>query len=214
MTHTLHRHGPPESFENDYVLISMAAQGVNSEGATPNLAATFKILADSGAVNYADDNTGGVLTGFTEDQILAAINEKSYPGAAFANEADLEEVLVALKAAGLRMPVVVRGDMKRIFGICERAGLKPHTVHLTLGIFGKKELLPEDRALQITSMCGHGMVCADHVRLVADRVRSRQMTPEDAGRDLARACTCGIFNPARAAAIVSDIAGGVTGGEV
>ena len=213
MTHTLHRHGPPESLENDYVLISMAAQGINSEGSTPNLEGTFKILMNSKAVNYADDNTGGVLTGFSADQILAGINEKSYPGAAFADASELEEVLAALKDAQLGMPVVVRGDMKKIFAICERIGLKPHTVHLALGIFGKKELLPEDKELQITSMCGHGMVCADHVKLVAQRVRAGQMTPEDAGRDLARPCTCGIFNPVRAASIVSDIAVQVAGGK-
>jgi hypothetical protein len=213
MTHTLHRHGPPESFENDYVLISMAAQRVNSEGSTPYLEGTFRILMNSKAVNYADDNTGGILTGFTNEQMLAGINEKSYPGAAFASEADLEEVLIVLRDAQLRMPVVVRGDYKRIFAICERIGLKPHTVHLALGIYGKKELLPKDKELQITTMCGHGMVCADHVKLVASKVKARTMTPEEAGRDLARPCTCGIFNPVRAADIVSAIAEEAAGGK-
>lgn len=205
MTHTLHRQGPPESFEHDYVLISMAAQGVNSHGAIPYLAATFKILMDSRAVNLADDNTGGIFTGLTTDQILAGANEKSYMGAVFTEDTDLEEVLRSLKDAQLKMPVIVRGDMKRIFQICEHVGLKPHTVHLSLGIFGKKELLPEDRVLQVTSMCGHGMVCADHVKKVADMVRAGKITAEVAGRDLARPCTCGIFNPVRSAEIVSQM---------
>ena len=213
MTHTLHRHGPPESFEHDYVLISMAAQGVNSEGATPYLEATFRILLSSRAVNLADDNTGGVLTGFTAEQILAGINEKSYPGAVFAEEQDLEEVLRNLKEADLRMPVVVRGDWRRIFALCHRIGLKPHTVHLSLGIFGKKELLPEDKVLQVTSMCGHGMVCPDHVKMVAERVRSGAMTPDQAGRDLCRPCTCGIMNPVRSAEIVSSITAEMSGGQ-
>ncbi|MHB0870421.1 MAG: hypothetical protein ACYC66_05420 [Chloroflexota bacterium] len=214
MTHTLHRQGPPESFEHDYVLISMAAQGINSGGATPHLAATFDILLNSRAVNLADDNFGGIFTGVTLDQIRARINEKSYLGAVFTEEADLEELLLNLKEAQLRMSVVVRGDWKRIFALCRRIGLKPHTVNLSLGIFGKKELLPRAEVLQITSMCGHGMVCPDHVLWVADRVRKGKMSPQRAAEQLCKPCTCGLVNPVRAATLVSGIASSpLQGGE-
>ncbi len=213
MTHTLHRQGPPESFEHDYVLISMAAQRVNSEGSAPYLAATFEILLKSKAVNLADDNFGGIFTGATVDQIRARINEKSYLGAVFTEEVDLEDVLRDLKDAQLRMPVVVRGDWKRIFALCRRIGIKPHTVNSSLGIFGKKELLPEDNVLQVTSMCGHGMVCPDHVKWVADRVRKGKMSAKKAGEHLCKPCTCGLVNPVRAAEIVTAIAGEPEGGK-
>lgn len=206
MTHTLHRQGPPESFDHDFVMISMAAQGINSQGSTPYLTATFKIVLNSKAVNVADDNSGGIFTGLTPEEILARMNEKAYVGAVFTEETDLEEVLRDLKEGDLRMPVVVTGNWKRIFSVCQRVGLKPHTVNLSLGIFGKKELLPEEKVLQITSMCGHGMVCPDHVQWVVDRVRRGKMSPRKAGEDLARPCTCGLMNPVRAAEIVSSMA--------
>ena len=213
MTHTLHRQGPPDSFEHDYVLISMAAQRVNSEGSTPYLSASFEILLKSKAVNLADDNVGGIFTGVAVDQIRAGMNEKSYLGAVFTEEADLEEVLRNLKDAQLKMPVVVRGDWKRIFALCRRIGIQPHTVNLSLGIFGKKELLPEDMVLQVTSMCGHGMVCPDHVKWVADRVRKGKMSAKKAGEHLCKPCTCGLVNPVRAGEIVGAIAAEPEGGQ-
>ena len=105
MTHTLHRQGPPESLEHDYVLITMAAQGVNSEGSTPYLKASFEILLKSKAVNLADDNYGGIFTGATVDAIRARMNEKAYLGAVFTEEADLEQVLRDLRDGQLKMPV-------------------------------------------------------------------------------------------------------------
>ncbi len=206
MTHTLHRQGPPESFQHDYVLISMAAQKINSEGSTPYLAATFEILLSARTANLADDNFGGIFTGLTADQIRGGINEKSYLGAVFTEEADLEAVLRRLKEAELGMSVVVRGDWRKVFALCHQIGIKPHTVNLSLGIFGQKGLLPESRVLQITSMCGHGMICPDHVSWVVDRVRKGKMTPQKAGEHLCKPCTCGLVNPMRAAEIVSSLA--------
>lgn len=83
------------------MLISMAAQGVNSAGSGPYLAATFKVLLSSKAVNLADDNIGGIFTGVAPGQILANANEKSYMGAVFTSEADLEQVLADLGKHGL-----------------------------------------------------------------------------------------------------------------
>jgi len=42
-----------------------------------------------------------------------------------------------------------------------------------------------------------------------DAVKMGPMTPELAGRYLAKPCTCGVFNPARAAALLREYRGKV-----
>ena len=61
--------------------------------------------------------------------------------------------------------------------------------------------------LDITTMCGHGMVCADHVRHVIRQVTAGKMTSREAALDLARPCTCAMFNPARAEHIIASVTG-------
>lgn len=43
MTHTLHRRGSIEELQKDYVILAMAARGVNREGAAPALARALDI---------------------------------------------------------------------------------------------------------------------------------------------------------------------------
>ena len=38
MTHTLHRRGSEKELQKDFVILAMAARGVNREGAAPKLA--------------------------------------------------------------------------------------------------------------------------------------------------------------------------------
>jgi heterodisulfide reductase subunit B len=75
--------------------------------------------------------------------------------------------------------------------------LKPHTVFLSLGIHGKKALLPEEQVLEMTTMCGHGMVSSLLSKAVIKKVESAEMTPEEGATLLAQPCPCGIFNTDR-----------------
>jgi hypothetical protein len=73
---------------------------------------------------------------------------------------------------------------------------------LSLGVHGKKELLPMDEVQQITTMCGHGMVSSKLTKAVIDRVKAGKMTPEKGALLLAQPCPCGIFNTDRCEAIL------------
>jgi len=188
----------------------MAAQGFNSVAAADKLSAVFQILVSHSPVNAADDNRGGVLTGLTVEEIMQKATDKAYMAGVYTDERSLEEALSDLKRADLGMPVIVSGDFETVFRVLERVGLKPHTVNLSLGVFGDKSLLPSLEVLEITTMCGHGMVCPAHVQDAIKKVRSGRMSPADAARDLARGCTCGIFNPARAARLLAEAAAGDT----
>jgi hypothetical protein len=205
MTHTLHRLGKYEDLSKDYIVFSMAAQKYNDKGAAKKLVQIFKLLLESDPVNYGDDNRGGVLTGVTASEIVEKAGDKAYMAAVYTNREALKETLRKLKEADIGMPVVVSGNFKEVFEVAREVGLKPHTVHLSLGVYGKKELLPKEEILEITTMCGHGMVCPSHVERIIDKVRKGKMTSTEAGIELAKPCTCAMFNPVRATEIIERI---------
>lgn len=205
MTHTLHRQGREEDLANDYIVFSMAAQKYNDKGAAKKLVSNLRALIEAGPVNFGDDNRGGVLTGLTAEEIMEKAGDKAYMAAVYTSKEGVRDALEKLKKADNGMSVVVTGLFKEVFQIAKEVGLKPHTVHLSLGIHGKTEILPTEDVLEISTMCGHGMVCPDHIEEVVQKVRKGAMSSKEAGIELARPCTCAMFNPERAAKIVTRI---------
>jgi hypothetical protein len=82
--------------------------------------------------------------------------------------------------------------------ICSEIGLAPHTVEHSLGVHGKTEKLPDENALEITTMCGHAMVSPNLVLDLVKQIDEGKVTHEKAAIELSRMCDCGIFNPYRA----------------
>ena len=91
-----------------------------------------------------------------------------------------------------------------IVQMAKEVGVKPHTAFLSLGIHGKKALLPEEQVLEMTTMCGHGMVSSKLAKAVLKKVESGDMTPEEGARLLAQPCPCGIFNTDRCEALLEQ----------
>jgi hypothetical protein len=71
--------------------------------------------------------------------------------------------------------------------------------------------------LEINTMCGHGMVTVNLINKVVEDVRSGRVTAEKGAEELFKPCMCGIFNPHRAAKLLTALAGqertGAPGGE-
>jgi hypothetical protein len=202
MTHTLHRIESDAIPEKDFVILCMASQKFNDQGAGEKLKKIFNLLLDLTPDNIADDNLGGIYTGETPETILNHMNDKAYVGVAFSEEEKLKEALRRLKEADLGMSVVVSGNVEVVFKLLKEVGLKPHTVNMSLGTFGKTEILPKKEVLEITCMCGHGMVSAKHVETAMRKVKSKKISAAEGGKDLAHSCTCGIFNPQRAEKLI------------
>jgi hypothetical protein len=180
----------------------MAAQKFNDLGSGAKLKQFFKMLLELEPDNIADDNLGGIFTGQTPESILEHMGDKAYVGAAFSDRGKLREALRRLKEADLGISVVVSGNFEVVFKVLNEIGLKPHTVNMSLGTFGKAEILPRKEVLEMTCMCGHGMVSSRHVETVLRKVKARKMTAGEGGRELAHSCTCGIFNPELAEGLI------------
>jgi hypothetical protein len=125
--------------------------------------------------------------------------------AAFDNDVTVKRVLQTLKQEDLGLCLVVSGLITEIQRICREVELKPHTVHLSLGVFGKKDLLPSEEVLEVTTMCGHHCVSPQSVEYYVDQIKKGKITVEDAAQDLAKPCVCGIVNPTRVRQVLEKL---------
>jgi hypothetical protein len=134
------------------------------------------------------------------------MGDKAYIGATYTDHSRLKDVLEKLKAADLGMSVVVTGKYESVFQILKDVGLKPHTVNMSLGFFGKSERVPSEEILAISTMCGHGMVTRQRIKNIVGDVKKSKCSAKEGGEKLASTCTCGIFNPKAASEILVKIA--------
>jgi hypothetical protein len=206
MSHTLHRNGPKESFENDFCVVSRPAMGFNDNGAAPKLKRIMKILFDAGVSNSGSlTSKENMLTkGFDQQKMIDRIEDNSPLNACFSNRDNLVKALKQLKEEDLGISVVVTGLRDRVESICREVGLTPHSVDISLGVFGKTELLPKPDAMYISSMCGHAMVSAGLVTQIRKAVEEGILSPEDGAKRLAKPCYCGVFNIQRAEIFLSE----------
>jgi hypothetical protein len=197
VTHTLHRRGDRQSLNQDYIVFTMSAKGFNEEGSAEGMKKFLGILLRHRPVNYGDMLTGNCHVK-SQEEILGNIQSTSVVHGVFTDEAEVVKVLQELKEADLGISVVVTGIHEETEKSCRQGGLAKHTVENSLGIFGQYRKLPADEVLQLTTMCGHGMVPANLVERVLTQVKRGKKTLREGALELTRPCHCGIYNPIRA----------------
>jgi hypothetical protein len=119
---------------------------------------------------------------------------------------ELKGYLTTLKAMDAGRPVVVSGVIDDVHACLEEIGLRPHTVQLSLGYFGRTELLPPEPTLEVTTMCGHHMLTPGRVNEIVDQIRCGRLTARQAAESLAPLCVCRVFNVDRAARLLEGLA--------
>ena len=201
MTHTLHREGTLENLREDFVVFTMSAKTVNAKGSGEKMRKFFEILEKYNGVNYGDMKTGNILNS-DRDTIHDGIGDTSIVHFVFTDKAVVGKVLDELEGAQLGTSVIVSGLVEETDRACKQAGLRMHTVEFSGGVHGKLGLLPEKPVLEITTMCGHGMVASNLVREMVRQIKKGKKSLEEAGLELAKPCQCGVFNPKRAEALL------------
>ena len=219
MTNTLHRFGTRESLQDDYIVFGMAARGINEQGAPPKLQTFLRLALKHHPINVGNAVKGGIFKG-TENltplahwrprpvrdpaEVVASIDTCSTVAAVFSGPADLEAFLAELKQADLGISINVSALTDEARGCCQRAGITRHSVEYSLGFHGDLNMLPDRHVLELSTMCGHGMVSHNLARKMIDWVREGRRHPDQAATYLARFCTCGIYNPTRAVRILEE----------
>jgi len=207
MTHTLHRQGNKESLAKDYIFLCMAAKGFNEDGADEKMREFLRIMMRHNPVNAGDMQSGNMFNSNMDD-ILTKVTSTSIVHGVFIDSYTATKVLQELKDADLGMSVVISGPFDSVDCICKAAGLSPHSLDFSGGIWGNTKKLPSKEVQKVTTMCGHGMVASNLVKSLVDDIKAGRTTAEEAGKELAKQCACGIFNPARAAELVKNMASG------
>ncbi len=197
MTHSNHRQGTIESLNKDYVVFMYAASGINDKDAGPCLQEFLRLALEHEPVNIGSPRVGNIYTTSPQEMIAGLANKKKVY-VTFADRAKAEAVVKEVVKADLGISVVVSGLFDQVDNMCQAAGIKRHTAQCSLGVWGKTGKLPEKEIMDITTMCGHGMISFSLVRRMASDVRKGLINLEQAAGILARPCVCGIFNPKRA----------------
>ncbi len=223
MTHTLHRLGSEESLKDDYLVLIMRSKK------TGRKVISRKTFSNRGASKFVARMTRRFLERNPKirpnirKMLLGIPKVPKLPGVfgdlevsflrslfpyltAFHNKRDLVIFLNRLKEMGLGSSVVVSGLFSEVDDCLKPIGICPHTVEFSLGIFGKKELLPREEVLWITTMCGHHMISPRLVEKLSNDVKKGRATYEEAARTMGNQCVCGAFNINRAVRLMKAFA--------
>jgi len=223
MTNTLHRFGTAESFRDDYIVFAIASKGRNDQDALPKLRKFLEMAVDFHPVNLGDAMNGGALRpsrhmtpashwnrsdALDFRAVIGGLNHPTTVAAVFDNRIAAEDFVQALKQANLGLSINVSTSIDGAEQCCFAAGIPRHSVGYSLGFEGKTGKLPAADVMLLSTMCGHGMVSHSLAKKMIDWVREGRRTPEQAAGYLTRFCSCGVFNPRRAARILEAVSRG------
>ncbi len=197
MTHTLHREGDAKSLENDYVILITPAIGINDKGSGVKLRKALQILLDAGLANIGDVEHGSLMTGLDPTALTAHLTDGKRIRASIADKAKLKTILESFKKEELGLSITVSGLIDNILRISKEVGLKPHTINMSLGVWGNLQRLPAKEVLEVTTMCGHHMISSALVADMMARIKAGTLSPDKATDTIGKLCVCGIFNPHR-----------------
>jgi len=208
MTNTLHRRGTEESLAGDYVVFATVAKGFNEEGSEEKLM-TFRRLALR--------HRPVILPGVTAEEMdrisqieIAERTDAQGRLRGLATFDSLEAVcafLTDLKEADLGLSINVTGLLDQVEKCCQGSGIVRHSVEQSLDIMGRADRLPEESTLEISTMCGHGMVSFNLIRHMVDLAKRGKFTSRQAAQILAKPCICGCFNLSRAERLLEKMRG-------
>ncbi len=225
MTNTLHRWSDHYAFErgpdappvrDDYIVFAMASRGRNDDNVVEKYRTFARLALRHNPVNLGDATKGGILRPEPRlnplahwrrehrpdpERVIGEIDGPTTVAAVFRTFEDMEAFVQDLRDADLGISINISAPMDAARRCCEEAGLKRHSVEYSLGFQGRVERLPDRVVLEIGTMCGHGMISHNLVKKLLDWIKEGRRTPREATQYLARFCSCGVFNAARAETI-------------
>jgi hypothetical protein len=215
----LHRFGAPETFQDDFVVFAMAARGINDRDAPAKLRSFLSLSLKHRPINVGNAVKGGIyraspsLTPLAHwrrkdevdpEEVVKGIDSCTTVAAVFDRPDNLVAFLADLRKADLGISINISALTEETRVCCRQAGITRHSVGYSLGFHGDLNLLPDRHVLELSTMCGHGMVSHNFARKMIDLVKEGRRNPQQAAACLARFCTCGVFNPVRAARVIEE----------
>jgi hypothetical protein len=221
MTNTLHRYGDAASFHDDFIFFAIPARGQNDQDCVPKLQKFLRIALSFQPINLGDSRKGAALRPSKEmnplchwsrdnqpdfEAVIAGVTAPATVAAVFDDAVNAEKFAKALADEDLGLSVNISTSVTGAEDCCDSAGICRHSVGYSLGFIDKGNHLPGRDVIQISTMCGHGMISAALTRKMIDWVREGRRTPEQAASYLQRFCSCGVFNSTRATRMFEQVA--------
>jgi hypothetical protein len=206
MTHSIHREGPPDLLNQEFVLFVYPARGFNYDGSGPKIRRLGEMLFHQGPANLLVLSLRqNMYSGVPQEEILDSIKDGTKIFSVLEGQEKLKDTLAKIKAMDEGISIVVTGNIDRVRQVAAEIGLDPHTINLSLGIHGRTDRLPPADIRQFTTMCGHGMVSPSLIRDVIRRIKAGKLDLWVASLIAAAPCACGIYNPCRSAEMLKDL---------
>jgi hypothetical protein len=137
----------------------------------------------------------------------AVIEGISKPNSVAAEFDTKEKVVAAMRdviKADLGLSINLSTSIEQAHECCRETGLKRHSVEYSLGFLDRHNHLANSQVLEISTMCGHGLVSNNLAEKMIADVKENRRTPEEAAAYLACFCPCGVYNPARAKRLLEE----------
>jgi hypothetical protein len=226
MTNTLHRYSEHYAFEpppnpqpvnNDFIVFAMASRGINDEQLVEKYRTFLRLALKHNPVNIGDATKGGVLRPRQDmnptahwkreqlpnpDEVIAGIEGHTTVAAVFDKYEDMTAFVADVRTANLGISINISAPIDAAERCCRETGITRHSVEYSLGFCGRVDRLPDATTLELSTMCGHGMLSANFAMKMVDWVKENRRSPEQAARYMARFCICGVFNIKRAEGII------------
>lgn len=231
MTNTLHRYSDhyafertsnPEPVRDDYIVFAMASRGLNDDDLVEKYRSFLRLALKHNPVNIGDATKGGIFrprqdmnptAHWRRDQVpdpervITGIEGHTTVAAVFDNYQAMKDFVGEVERADLGISVNISAPMDDARRCCEESGITRHSVEYSIGFRGRVDKLPDGTTLELSTMCGHGMVSANFARKMIEWVKENRRGPEEAACYMARFCICGVFNIHRAERIIKRACG-------
>jgi len=228
MTNTLHRYSEhyaferppnPQPVQDDFIVFAMASRGINDDDLVARYRAFLRLALKHNPVNMGDATKGGMLRPRQDlnpkahwkrdqrpnpEEVIAGIEGHTTIAAVFDNYQDMKAFVDDVRSANLGISVNISAPIEDAERCCRETGITRHSVEYSLGFSGRVEKLPDSTVLELTTMCGHGMVSANFAKKMIDWSKENRRSPAELARTMARFCSCGVFNISRAERILNE----------
>jgi hypothetical protein len=228
MTNTLHRYSEhyaferppnPKTVEDDFIVFAMASRGINDDDLIEKYRTFLSLALKHNPVNVGDATKGGIFRPRQDlnpkahwrrdqrpdpEQVIAGIVGHTTVAAVFDNYDDMKAFVGDVQRAKLGVSINISAPIEAAERCCRETGITRHSVEYSLGFCGRVDRLPDATVLELSTMCGHGMISANLVKKMIDWVKENRRAPKEVSRAMARFCICGVFNISRAERILDE----------